>query len=53
MFTAVTLSRQMLRFVVHQSWARKAWYYGVNDDEFTVATAPVRGRGSREASARV
>lgn len=53
MFTAVTLSRQMLRFIVHRSWARKARFYGVNDDEFTVA-APTRRRGeSGEASARV
>ena len=53
MFTAVTLSRQMLRVVVHQPWARKAAYYGVGEDEFTIATTPVRGRGAREASARV
>jgi protein-export membrane protein, SecD/SecF family/protein-export membrane protein SecD len=53
MFTAVTLSRQMLRLVVHQPWARKASYYGVSEDEFTVATPIARARGSREASARV
>jgi preprotein translocase subunit SecD len=53
MFTAVTLSRQMLRFVVHQPWARKARYFGVGDDEFNIAAPTVRGRGTREASARV
>jgi protein-export membrane protein SecD len=53
MFTAVTLSRQMLRLVVRQPWARKASYYGVADDEFTVATPITRTRGAREASARV
>jgi len=53
MFTAVTLSRQMLRLVVHQPWARKAAYYGVAEDEFTVATPIARARGAREASARV
>jgi hypothetical protein len=53
MFTAVTLSRQMLRIVVHQPWARKARYFGVGEDEFTIAATPVRGRGAREASARV
>jgi protein-export membrane protein SecD len=52
MFTAVTLSRQMLRLVVHQPWARKAAYYGVNEDEFTVAT-PTSRREARQASARV
>jgi preprotein translocase subunit SecD len=52
MFTAVTLSRQMLRVLVHQPWARKARYYGVADDEFLVA-APPRTRGRREAAADV
>jgi preprotein translocase subunit SecD len=50
MFTAITLSRMMLRWVVRQPWARKASYYGVHEDEFVVATPR---RGSREASARV
>ena len=34
MFTAVTLSRLMLRWVVHQPWARHASYFGVAEDEF-------------------
>jgi preprotein translocase subunit SecD len=51
MFTAITLSRQMLRWVVRQKWARKANLYGVAEDEFTLAVAP-RSR-SREAGARV
>jgi preprotein translocase subunit SecD len=51
MFTAVSLSRLMLRFVVHQPWARKASYFGVGEDEFVIATAP-RGR-SRQAGASV
>ncbi len=50
MFTAITLSRLLLRWVVRQPWARKASYFGVNDEEFTVATP--RGR-SREVSANV
>ncbi len=50
MFTAITLSRQVLRLVVRQPWARHAAYYGVNEDEFTVATP--RGR-SREVKANV
>jgi preprotein translocase subunit SecD len=55
MFTAVTLSRMMLRWVVRQSWARKASYYGVSDEEF-LAAQPVRGRTrgeAKEAGARV
>jgi protein-export membrane protein SecD len=51
MFTAITLSRMMLRWVVRQPWARKASFYGVHEDEFTVA-APPRGR-SRGATASV
>ena len=50
MFTAITLSRMMLRVVVRQRWARQARLYGVQETEFTVATP--RGR-SREAGARV
>src|SRR3954452_17638830 len=52
MFTAVTVSRQMLRVVVRQPWARKAGYFGVGEDEFTIATTPARGR-SRQAGASV
>jgi preprotein translocase subunit SecD len=44
MFTAITLSRQMLRWVVRQPWARRAWLYGVEEEEFTVATPRARGR---------
>ncbi|HVM29822.1 MAG TPA: protein translocase subunit SecD [Candidatus Limnocylindrales bacterium] len=50
MFTAITLSRQMLRWVVRQPWARRAWLYGVEEDEFTVAAPRTR---TREADARV
>jgi preprotein translocase subunit SecD len=53
MFTAVTLSRQMLRFVVHQPWARKARYFGVADDEFLVTAPSARTRTRREAAADV
>ena len=54
MFTAITVSRMMLRWVVRQQWARKASYYGVTEEEFaaTQTTARVRTRGGR-ASARV
>ena len=50
MFTAVTVSRTILRWVVKQSWARRASLYGVGEDEFV--TIGPRGR-AREAGARV
>ena len=50
MFTAITLSRMMLRWVVRQTWARQARLYGVREDEFLVSTPRAR---AREASARV
>jgi preprotein translocase subunit SecD len=50
MFTAITVSREVLRWVVRQRWARKAAYFGVGEDEFTVATPRAR---SREAGASV
>ena len=50
MFTAITISREMLRWVVRQPWARRASLFGVGEDEFTVATP--RGR-SREAGVSV
>lgn len=46
MFTAITLSRMMLRWVVRQQWARKASFYGVHEDEFTLATPRGRSRGA-------
>jgi preprotein translocase subunit SecD len=50
MFTAITLSRELLRWTVRQRWARRAALFGVGDEEFTVATP--RGR-TREADAGV
>ncbi|HJP88144.1 MAG TPA: protein translocase subunit SecD [Candidatus Limnocylindrales bacterium] len=35
MFTAITVTRSILRIVVTREWARKAWMYGVSDSEFT------------------
>jgi preprotein translocase subunit SecD len=57
MFTAITLSRMMLRWVVRQPWARKARYFGVAEDEFLITTTP-RGRsrgsaGTQEAGVGV
>ena len=50
MFTAITVSREMLRWIVRQRWARRASFFGVAEEEFTIATP--RGR-SREAGASV
>ncbi len=52
MFTAVTVSRTLLRFVVHQQFAQRAWLYGVTDEEFQ-ARAMVGRYDRREARGRV
>ncbi len=52
MFTAITVTRTVLRVVVRQEFARKAWLYGVTDEEFTarpIGRQPLRG----EARGRV
>ena len=51
MFTAVTVTRTLLRVVLAQPWARKAAYYGVTEEEFLARppSRPVRG----EARSRV
>jgi protein-export membrane protein SecD len=35
MFTAIVVTRSILRVIVTREWARKAWLYGVTDKEFT------------------
>jgi preprotein translocase subunit SecD len=35
MFTAIVVTRSILRVVVGREWARKAWLYGVTESEFT------------------
>ena len=52
MFTAVTVSRTLMRLVVHQQWAQRAWLFGVSDEEFQ-ARATVGRYGRREARERV
>ncbi len=37
MFTAITLSRTILRTIVRWQWTRKASLYGVNEEEFVTA----------------
>jgi preprotein translocase subunit SecD len=51
MFTAVTMSRTLMRFVVKQNFAQKAWLFGVTDEEFQARAAT--GRTRREARGRV
>ncbi len=51
MFTAFTVSRTLLRVVVRQSFAQKAWLYGVTDEEFQARA--LSGRSRREARVRV
>jgi len=52
MFTAVTVTRTILRVVVAQDWTRKAWLFGVGDSEFTARPAG-RRVVRREAPTRV
>ena len=48
MFTAIIVTRTILRWIVRQEWARKAALYGVREDEFAALGAvrphqPARG----------
>jgi protein-export membrane protein SecD len=52
MFTAVTVSRTLLRQVVHRQSAQRAWMYGVSDEEFQARSITNR-MGRREARSRV
>ncbi len=54
MFSAIVVTRSILRWIVAQSWSRKAWLYGVGEKEFVAgvgATGRTRLRG--EARSRV
>jgi len=46
MFTAIVLSRMMLRWIVQQRWAKKAHLFGIADKEMSVDA-----RGKREVAA--
>jgi protein-export membrane protein SecD len=52
MFTAIVVTRSILRIVVRRDWARKAWLYGVGPSEFTARPAGRRAI-RREAPTRV
>ena len=50
MFSAIVVTRSILRWVVARSWSRKAYWYGVSEEEFaaagmTHAARPGEGRG--------
>ena len=49
MFTAITVTRTIMRVIVRQDWARKASLYGVTDEEFLSRPA---GRSSVRGEAR-
>jgi preprotein translocase subunit SecD len=51
MFTAITVTRTVLRIIVTQPWARKASLYGVTEEEFLARPTASRVRG--EARGRV
>jgi preprotein translocase subunit SecD len=53
MFSAITVTRTILRLVVRQPWARKAWLYGVTDEEFVAARQTGRTTLRGEARGRV
>jgi protein-export membrane protein SecD len=48
MFTAIVVTRSILRVIVGREWARKAWLYGVSESEFT-ARPTTRAALRREA----
>ncbi len=50
MFTAITVTRTVLRGIVHREFARRAGLWGVSEDEFMARTP---GRGQRPVRARV
>jgi preprotein translocase subunit SecD len=52
MFSAITVTRTIMRVIVRQPWARNARLYGLRENEF-VAMGATRPTGRREARARV
>jgi hypothetical protein len=50
MFTAITVSRTVLRQVVRWEWTRQARLFGVREEEFVTATP--RGVRGREVGSR-
>jgi preprotein translocase subunit SecD len=52
MFSAIVVTRTVLRWVVRQEWARKPSLWGLREDEF-VALGAIRPSSRREARGRV
>jgi preprotein translocase subunit SecD len=53
LFTAVTVTRTVLRIVVAQPWARQARLFGVTEEEFLARPATTGRAPRREAGTRV
>ncbi len=53
MFTAIVVTRTILRALVGQDWARRAWLFGVREDEFGGALGLRRPGARGEARGRV
>ena len=53
MFSAITVTRTILRIVVRQSWARTPQMYGIREDEFAAGRLSGRGPARGEARGRV
>jgi preprotein translocase subunit SecD len=51
MFTAIVVTRTILRWVVSNGWARKARLYGLREDEFQAGTARPMLRGEARTRA--
>ncbi len=51
MFTAITVTRTILRWVVRNEWARKPRLYGLSEEEFTARTLSPGRRGEARARA--
>ncbi len=53
MFSAVTVTRTLMRWVVTKDWARKASFFGVTEEEFLARPSAGRGATRGEARGRV
>jgi preprotein translocase subunit SecD len=49
MFSAIVVTRSIMRVVVRQDWARRARLFGLRDDEFVAVTAPRQTRRALRA----
>ena len=52
MFSAIVVTRSIMRVMVRQEWARRPSFYGLRDGEF-VARGTTRPSARREAAERV